>query len=125
MSETMRSLVEEHRADQLLELAELKAELVVAKTRLSPVDYIELALKIMDRAIKILGTSAPQLMGLSVKGSENNNITVTFVDPDPEVIAPGRPLPELPEYREQKALPEPKEDVMEELRRMRAERDQE
>ena len=51
------SAFDRYRADQLLELAELKAQLM--DNRIKPDRKVELALSIIDREIKLLGTAAP------------------------------------------------------------------
>lgn len=49
--------VAEHRAGQLIELAELKAQLV--SPAIHPTDKVKLALAVIDREIQLLGTAAP------------------------------------------------------------------
>ena len=49
--------VQEYRASQLIELSELKAQLV--SPNIPPVKKVELALAIIDREIDLLGTKAP------------------------------------------------------------------
>ena len=53
----MSDSVQEYRAAQLIELSELKAQLV--SPNIPPVKKVELALAIIDREIDLLGTKAP------------------------------------------------------------------
>jgi transposase-like protein len=58
-----RITMEEYRADQLEELAELKSKL--EDPAIKPDRKVELALSIIDREIKLLGTAAPEKLQVS------------------------------------------------------------
>jgi hypothetical protein len=58
-----RTTMEEYRAEQLAELAELKSKL--EDPSIKPDRKVELALSIIDREIKLLGTAAPEKLQVS------------------------------------------------------------